>query len=82
MMSRPGYERWGEIATTSTAVVMTTYLNALNSGDKNVYFIDGKILFGTYGRDRCTVDGTHPNDIGFERMAESVLPILKDILEV
>ncbi|MCD6322493.1 MAG: hypothetical protein J7L77_05655 [Clostridiales bacterium] len=82
MMSRPGYERWQETAINNTAVVMTTYLDALNAGDRNVYFIDGKTLFGTYGRDRCTVDGTHPNDIGFERMAESILPVLKDILEV
>ncbi len=81
MMSRPGYEKWSGIAPANTAVVMTTYLNALNDGDKNVYFIDGKTLFGTYGRDRCTVDGTHPNDIGFERMAESVYPVLKEILE-
>ncbi len=81
MMSRPGYERWGKTAVNNTAVVMTTYLNALNSGDKNVYFIDGKTLFGTYGRDRCTVDGTHPNDIGFERMAESVMPVLMKIME-
>ena len=81
MMSRPGYEKWVDIAPANTAVVITTYLNALNSGDENVYFIDGKSLFGTYGRDRCTVDGTHPNDIGFERMAESVYPVLKEILE-
>ncbi len=81
MMSRPGFEKWGETAINCTAVVMTTYLNALKAGDKNVYFIDGKTLFGTYGRDRCTVDGTHPNDIGFERMAESLLPVLRTILE-
>lgn len=81
MLSRPGYEKWGITAIKNTAVVMTTYLSALNKGDKNVYFIDGKNLFGTYGRDRCTVDGTHPNDIGFERMAETILPVLKEILE-
>lgn len=82
MMSRPGYERWGELSKANNAVVMTTYLNAYKSGDVNVYFIDGKTLFGVYGRDRCTVDGTHPNDIGFERMTEAILPELKRILEV
>lgn len=81
MLSRPGYERWGETAVNNTAVVMTTYLNALNAGDRNVHFIDGRSLFGTYGRDRCTVDGTHPNDIGFERMAETIYPVLRKILE-
>lgn len=81
MMSRPGYEKWIDIAAANTKVVMTTYLNALESGDNNVYFIDGKTLFGALYRDRCTIDGTHPNDIGFERMAESVYPVLKEILE-
>ncbi|MFO7611910.1 MAG: SGNH/GDSL hydrolase family protein [Clostridia bacterium] len=82
MMSRPGYERWIDTARRNTAVVMTTYLEALKAGDENVYFIDGRTLFGSSGRDRCSVDGTHPNDIGFLRMAETLYPYLKDILEV
>ncbi|MBN2864277.1 MAG: hypothetical protein JXN62_14005 [Bacteroidales bacterium] len=81
MMSRPGYEKWSDIARCNTQVVMTTYLNALSKGDKNVYFIDGKTLFGTQNRDACSVDGTHPNDIGFLRMAEIVSAVLKEILE-
>lgn len=81
MMSRPGYDKWGEIAQANNKVVITTYLNALDVGDTNVYYIDGKTFFGTHGRDRCTVDGTHPNDIGFERMAEKIVPVLRKILE-
>ena len=81
MMSRPGYEKWRDIAKYNTQVVMTTYMNALSSGDENVYFIDGRTLFGTEDRDACTVDGTHPNDIGFLRMARSVSAVLNEILE-
>ncbi|MBN2862667.1 MAG: hypothetical protein JXN62_05870, partial [Bacteroidales bacterium] len=81
MMSRPGYEKWSDIARGNTQVVMTTYLNALSKGDRNVYFIDGKTLFGTQDRDACSVDGTHPNDIGFLRIAEIVSAVLKEILE-
>ena len=43
-------------------------------------FIDGGDLFGAAGRDCCTVDGCHPNDLGFYRMAEAVYPALSRIL--
>lgn len=48
------------------------YHNTVKSGDKNVYFINGKTYFyDLVGRD-YTVDGTHPNDAGFVRMAEVI----------
>lgn len=53
-------------------VVADTYRHALASGDKNVYFIDGESFF--LGRDEndCSVDGTHPNDMGFSLMADGI----------
>ena len=59
-------------------IIRKTFLNAVAKGDKNVYFIEGKTLFGTYAEDRdaCTVDGCHPNDLGFYRMYRTVLPVL------
>ena len=56
-----------------TAVVYDTYLQAKESGDKNVYFISGSEMIGKYGYDNCFVDGCHPTDMGFFRMAEAVL---------
>ena len=50
-------------------VIRETYQTALAEGDKNVYFIDGAELFDGDDWDSCTVDGTHPNDLGFYRMA-------------
>ena len=44
------------------------------------YFIDGETFFGDIDRYRCMIDGTHPNDLGFARMAEVIEPIIKDIL--
>jgi GDSL-like Lipase/Acylhydrolase family/N-terminus of Esterase_SGNH_hydro-type len=43
------------------------------AGDKNIYFIDGEFF---QGEDfwECTVDGVHPTDLGFYRMAENLLP--------
>lgn len=61
-------------------IIMESYLKALDKGDKNVYYIDGDSLFAGYEYDSCTVDGCHPNDLGFYRMAQGILPILKEIL--
>ncbi len=58
------------------AIIYQTYLNAVEKGDKNVYFIDGLTLFGKDCRDACTVDGCHPNDLGFYRMYKTILPVL------
>lgn len=62
-------------------IIRQTWQNAVNNGDKNTYFIDGEELFGTDNRDACTVDGCHPNDIGFYRMAKTVLPVLQQVLQ-
>ena len=44
-----------------------------DAGDKNIYFIDAETF---QGEDfwECTVDGAHPTDLGFYRMAENLLP--------
>ncbi len=43
------------------------------NGDKNIYFINAEFF---QGEDfwECTVDGVHPTDLGFYRMAENLLP--------
>ncbi|MBQ8642684.1 MAG: SGNH/GDSL hydrolase family protein [Clostridia bacterium] len=50
------------------AAIYETYRIAKENGDDNVYFIDGEQLFAGEFRDSCTVDGCHPNDLGFYRM--------------
>ena len=50
-------------------IIRETYQYALQTGDKKVFFIDGAELFAGIDWDLCTVDGTHPNDLGFYRMA-------------
>ena len=62
-------------------VVRETYLRAKRQGDKNIAFIDGEKLFGKCDRDACTVDTCHPNDLGFYRMAKTIYPVLKKMLE-
>jgi hypothetical protein len=49
------------------------------AGDANIHFLDGaRLLGGDF--DECTVDGVHPTDLGFWRMAKGLEPVLKDIL--
>ena len=61
-------------------MILDTYNNALLAGDKNVYFVDGETYFGDEDRTLCTVDTTHPNDLGFYRMAKAILPTVKAAL--
>ena len=61
-------------------IIKTTYDNALISGDKNVYFIDGETLWGEDHWDLCTMDRTHPNDLGHFKMAQAILPTIKEIV--
>ncbi|MBQ9802798.1 MAG: SGNH/GDSL hydrolase family protein [Clostridia bacterium] len=66
--------------TARRAIVRRTYENALIAGDKNVYFIDGAQLFKGEDWDACTVDGTHPNDLGFFRMATRIGKDVRKVL--
>jgi GDSL-like Lipase/Acylhydrolase family/N-terminus of Esterase_SGNH_hydro-type len=50
------------------------------SGDGNLHFLSGTTLLGEDWHE-CTVDGAHPTDLGFYRMAQAIQPVLEDILE-
>ena len=57
-------------------------LCGVGGNGKFVYFVDGETLFGPVHRDACTVDGCHPNDLGFYRMFENLLPAVKAALNI
>lgn len=79
-MTAPNYENMPE-ADERRRIIRQTYDNAVKSGDKNVYFLDGKDFFGNEERQFCTTDTIHPNDYGFHKMARVIEPVLKEILE-
>ncbi len=60
------------------SIIKATYDNAIAAGDKNVYFIDGQEIFKLAGNTDCTVDGCHPNDIGFWCMAQTVIKVIEE----
>ena len=53
-------------------VIIDTYRYAREQGDRNVYFIDGESVFRGKYANMCTVDGCHPNDLGFALMADAI----------
>lgn len=46
----------------------------------NVYFIDGRKLFGSVDREQCTADKCHPNDLGHYLMAKKIYSVIKILL--
>lgn len=67
------------------AIVSRTYENALRRGDKQVRFVDGRYVFSRLADKGlspydCTVDGCHPNDLGFFCMAQAFGDAIADLL--
>ncbi|MFT5468893.1 MAG: phenylpyruvate tautomerase PptA (4-oxalocrotonate tautomerase family) [Verrucomicrobiales bacterium] len=63
---------------TSRAALRKAYENLLAGGMKKLFYIEGADLLGKDGDG--TTDGSHPNDLGFLRQAEAMLPVLKQAL--
>lgn len=49
------------------------------SGDKHIYFLDGSTVLGKDFYE-FAVDGVHPTDLGAYRIAENMLPVIRQIL--
>ncbi|MDA7865259.1 SGNH/GDSL hydrolase family protein [bacterium] len=50
------------------------------AGDTKIYFLDGGSLLGEHAHE-CTVDGVHPTDLGFLKMADGIEPVIREILK-
>ncbi len=61
-------------------IVMQTYLNARNKGDKNVFFVDGTRFYDQDLREMPSVGKSHPTDLGFYLMTRTILPVLRRAL--
>ncbi|MGI6356816.1 MAG: hypothetical protein GX937_11040 [Lentisphaerae bacterium] len=80
LVSRPDVDLNPVDSNRRKAIIRRTYDEALAAGDCRVYFVDGLLLFGSVDRDACTVDGCHPNDLGFYRMAQAITPVVEKAL--
>ena len=81
MISRPDFFLNPEDSRARREVILESFRRAKESGDENVYFIDGERLFDGEFYHSCTVDGVHPNDIGFMRMGNVIGRLLHEIIE-
>lgn len=82
VMSRPNPEFKSEELQSRTRrqIVQETVLKCREKGYQ-VNFLDGVELFGEESRECCTVDGIHPNDLGFYRIAKKVLKEIQELLK-
>ena len=63
------------------AVIEATFRAAVDAGEQKVWFLDGSWFFGREPDwPDYTVDTIHPNDRGFRRMVEGILPTVKQAL--
>lgn len=80
MISRPSFDMNPAENALRREIIRKTYEHAIAAGDKHVVFVDGETLYGQVDRDMCAVDGTHPNDLGFWRIARELEPIVQTLL--
>ncbi len=80
MVSRPDFDTHMDDSIARRSIIKRSFEKALAKGDKNVYYVDGETLFGADLRDSCTVDRTHPNDIGHFRMGRVIGDVLAEAL--
>ena len=73
-ITKPDVHLHEEDAAARRAIIRATFDKAVAEGDQYVDFLDGAALFEGPLADDCTVDGCHPNDLGFYRMAQKIGP--------
>ncbi|MFL6546560.1 MAG: SGNH/GDSL hydrolase family protein, partial [Candidatus Udaeobacter sp.] len=60
------------------AALRVAYADLRKDGVRELYYLKSDGLLGADGD--ATVDGTHPNDLGFARMADTFEPLLRRLL--
>lgn len=82
VVSKPDFWRNPPANDMRRSVIYATYEKAQKMGDKNVYFVDGEKFFEGDYYGSCTVDGVHPNDLGFYRMAKILGEVVADVMNL
>ena len=72
-------ERKRQIFESKNKGLQNVYKNLLKSGAKRIYYIPSANLIGDDGE--ATIDGVHPTDLGFMRMANIFEPVLRRALK-
>ncbi len=80
MVSRPNVHLSAE-EIRRREIIESTCRQAVEQGDRNVYFIDGSRIMERFGGDSGTVDNCHPNDLGFMCMAKVIGETIGAVLQ-
>ena len=84
MITRPDFRKPHEEGLNDSkarrAIIEESYRRARESGDENVYYINGEDFFEGEYADCCTVDYCHPNDLGFSKMAAVIGDLLEKLI--
>ena len=81
MVTKPNYN-YSYADTARRAVIMQSYIDAWNSGDRNVYFIDGSAFGNGIDLSDYTIDTVHPTDDGFRRMADYIGDVIAKVMKL
>ena len=81
MITHPNFQ-FTEESIIRRDIIMQSYLDARDSGDKNVYFIDGSAFYNGETIEDMTIDLTHPNDAGFKKMASYIGDVIAKVMKL
>ncbi len=70
---------WRDTYNELNQALRAAYDRMLARGVTGLHYVEGKPLLGDDGE--ATVDGVHPTDLGFLRMAEVLAPVLREAIE-
>ena len=62
----------------SNAALASAHRRLLDAGVTRLHYVEGDALLGRDGE--ATVDGTHPTDLGFMRIADVLEPVLRPLM--
>ena len=68
----------GEGHTARRAALQDAFQTMRSEGVANLHYVPGEPLLGDDGE--ATIDGSHPTDLGFVRMADALEPVLRSLL--
>lgn len=71
-------KKMGENVKNQNLAIQNEVLKLLQANVSNLYFITSEKMLGF--DHEGSIDGTHPNDLGFDRMVNYIYPIIKETL--
>ncbi|HZG83393.1 SGNH/GDSL hydrolase family protein [Paenibacillus sp.] len=74
------YEDKRELSEARRRIQREYVMSRRAGGDSQIHFLDGSALLGEEYAEECTVDGKHPTDLGFMRIAQALKPAIEKLV--